>query len=160
MRLTIAAIGRMRAGPERALLDHYTLNAGRMGKALGFAGPDIKELDEARERDAPTRMAREAQALLGAVPDGAALIMLDETGSTLTSAGFAQLLENLRDRGTRHCVLAVGGADGHGEAVRARADHALSLGAMTWPHLLARAMLAEQIYRAMTILSGHPYHRG
>lgn len=159
MRLTVAAIGRMRAGPERTLYELYAERIARVGPQLGFSGPDLREFDEGRGRDTRSRTAREAEALLGAVPGGARLIALDEAGKAMGSADFARLLERWKDEGARDCVLAIGGPDGHDESLRKRAGLVLSLGAMTWPHLLARVMLAEQLYRAMTILSGHPYHR-
>ncbi|MEE8272998.1 MAG: 23S rRNA (pseudouridine(1915)-N(3))-methyltransferase RlmH, partial [Alphaproteobacteria bacterium] len=101
----------------------------------------------------------EADLLLGAVPSGATVVALDEAGRDLSSGEFAVRLAGWRDGGVRDVAFLIGGADGHGEAVRGRADLTLAFGRATWPHLMVRAMLAEQVYRAQTILDGHPYHR-
>ncbi|MEJ1160334.1 23S rRNA (pseudouridine(1915)-N(3))-methyltransferase RlmH [Prosthecomicrobium sp. N25] len=159
MRLRIAAVGRLKAGPERGLLDRYMDRAAKSGRVLGLSRLDLVEIPEGRSARAEDRRAEEAAALLAQVPDGAALVALDETGRMLSSADFAAFLAARRDQGTADLVLAIGGPDGHGPALRARADLLLAFGAMTWPHQLVRLMLAEQIYRAITILSGHPYHR-
>jgi 23S rRNA (pseudouridine1915-N3)-methyltransferase len=151
MRLTIAAVGRARSGPLRDLFDDY---AGRSAWPLSLCEV------EARKGLAGAALKREESALLlAAVPAGAAVVALDERGRDLDSAGFARLLGRWRDEGRGDAAFLIGGADGHDEAVRDRADLLLSFGRLTWPHMLARAMLAEQIYRAQTILSGHPYHR-
>ncbi len=158
MQITIAAVGRLKAGPERELFDRYLERAGQSGRALGLT-VRLRELAESRAQRADERMAQEAAALLELVPDGARLLALDERGETMTSDAFATWLGRERDGGQREIVLAIGGADGHGAAVRSRADRLLAFGAMTWPHQLVRILLAEQVYRATTILSGHPYHR-
>ncbi len=151
MRHTILAIGRGRDKAIAALLDDY---ARRLT-------PPIKlvELEEKRRLPAAELKAREGELLLAAVPKGAAIIVLDERGTALTSSGLADWIGQRRDRGTAEAAWLIGGADGHGEAVRARADLVLNLGTLTWPHMLVRAMLAEQIYRVESILAGHPYHR-
>lgn len=158
MQITIAAVGRLKAGPERELFDRYIERAGQSGRSLGLT-LRLRELTESRAQRADERMAQEAAALLELVPDGARLLALDERGDTMTSDAFATWLGRERDAGQREIVLAIGGADGHGAAVRSRADRLLAFGAMTWPHQLVRILLAEQVYRATTILSGHPYHR-
>lgn len=158
MQITIAAVGRLKAGPERELFDRYIERAGQTGRALGLT-VRLRELGESRAQRADERMAQEAATLLELVPDGARLLALDERGETMTSDAFAGWLGRERDGGQREIVLAIGGADGHGAAVRSRADRLLAFGAMTWPHQLVRILLAEQVYRATTILSGHPYHR-
>lgn len=152
MKTIIAAVGRWRAGdPERALYDTY---AGRLRPA-----PELIEVEEKRRMDTAARVAREGELLLARVPAGAVLVALDGTGTALSSEAFADWLGRRRDAGSGAACFAIGGADGLGRAVIARADLVLSLGPMTWPHLLVRALLAEQLYRAETILAGHPYHR-
>jgi 23S rRNA (pseudouridine1915-N3)-methyltransferase len=159
MRLLIVAVGRGRAGPERRLADDYLDRARRLAPRLGFRGLDVIEIDESRRREAALRRDEEAAALLAACPEGAALIALDEHGENLSSPGFARRLAALRDEGRPGTCFLIGGPDGHGPMLERRATLSLAFGAATWPHLLVRVLLAEQIYRAMTILSGHPYHR-
>ncbi len=155
MKITIAAVGRMKPGPERLLLDDYLKRAGQAGRALVLGPFTVTEIDERRARDRATRSAR----LIEAIPPGATAIALDERGKTLSSPAFARMLTNLRDQGTGATVFLIGDADGHNDALRARADRLISFGPMVWPHMLARVMLAEQLYRAVSILSGSPYHR-
>lgn len=152
MRLLLAAVGRSRTGPERGLYDHY---AQRLSWPL-----TLREVEEKRPLPAAERMAREADLLLATVPPGAAVVALDERGRDLGSADFARRLGEWRDAGRADIAFLIGGADGHGEAVRNRADLLLCFGRMTWPHMLVRGLLAEQLFRAQCILSGHPYHRG
>lgn len=159
MRIAIFAVGRMKQGPERELVERYLDRAGKSGKALGLSRFDLREWDEARAVRDEDRKAEEARHLIAALPREAALVVLDERGKSPTSPDFAARLGGWRDGGRSDVVFAIGGPDGHGEALRARADWLLSFGAMTWPHQLVRLMLAEQLYRATTILSGHPYHR-
>ncbi|MDP6572018.1 MAG: 23S rRNA (pseudouridine(1915)-N(3))-methyltransferase RlmH [Rhodospirillales bacterium] len=153
-RLLVAAVGRAgRAGAhEVALFDHY---AARISFPLV-----VKEVTSRRALAAPDAVRHEGGLLLKAVPDGAVVVALDAAGKRLTSAAFAKRLGAWRDGGVKDVAFLIGGADGLDGAVTGAAELVLSLGAMTWPHLLARAMLAEQIYRAQCILSGHPYHRG
>lgn len=151
MRLLIAAVGRARGNAAAALYEEY---ARRMTWPL-----DLREVDVRQALPPPRLKEREGELLLAAVPKGARIVALDETGRSLDSAAFAALLGSWRDEGVPQTAFLIGGADGHGDPVRAAADLTLSFGAMTWPHLLARAMLAEQLYRATTILAGHPYHR-
>jgi 23S rRNA (pseudouridine1915-N3)-methyltransferase len=120
----------------------------------------VKEVEEKRPLSVAERVAREGELLLAQVPNGAALIVLDERGKTLESTKFAQRLAAWRDEGRSHLTFLIGGADGHSENIRNRADFLLSLGMMTWPHMLVRGMLVEQLYRAECILANHPYHRG
>jgi 23S rRNA (pseudouridine1915-N3)-methyltransferase len=148
--MVIAAVGRLKPGPLRMLVDEYV---GRLGWPVAE-----REVAVSRAGDPATRAAREADLLLAAVPDAAALVSLDPDGVSLSSEAFAALLDRLM--GERRCVaFAIGGPDGHGPAVTAAADRRLALGPMVWPHGLARVMLAEQLWRAYAILSGHPYHR-
>ncbi len=151
MRITLAAVGRAKAGPAR---DLYELYAARLSWRL-----TLKEIDERRPLAPEALKASEGERLLAAVPKGARLITMDEAGRNLTSAAFAKLLGRWRDAGVQDLAIAIGGAEGLAETVRGRADLVLALGAMTWPHLLVRALVVEQLYRAQTILSGHPYHR-
>ncbi len=157
MRILVAAVGRfgrgrVRGAHERALFDRY---ARRISPPLV-----LKEVTEERALPPGERKKREAKRLLAAVPEGAVVVVLDERGRTLTSAAFARRIGGWRDSGVRDLAFLIGGTDGMDESVIGRAGLVLSLGSMTWPHLLVRGMLAEQIYRAQTILSGHPYHRG
>ena len=150
MRLTIACIGRAGRGPERGLYEHY---AGRIRWPLA-----LRELEEKKKLPPAELIRREGALLLGAVPDNAVRVALDRRGKILDSEAFARRLGGWRDDGADVAFL-IGGADGHGEPLLGQASLVLSFGAMTWPHLLARAMLAEQIYRAQQVLAGHPYHR-
>lgn len=158
MRVTIAAVGRLKAGPERELIDRYLKRAMAAGKKLGLTFA-VREIAESRAADTARRKKEEAIALLAAVPTSAVLVALDETGKTLDSRAMADRVGGWRDGGAQDLVFALGGADGHGEALLAKASLRLAFGPMTWPHQLARLMLAEQLYRTVTILAGHPYHR-
>ena len=153
MRILVAAVGRARPGPARELFEEY-----RRRIAWPIA---LSEVEERRKLPPERLRAREAELLLAALPKANDLrvVALDERGRTFDSAEFAARLAAWRDEGVSDIAFLIGGAEGHGEAVRARADLVLSLGAMTWPHLLVRGLLAEQLYRAQQILSGHPYHR-
>ncbi len=153
MRVHLCAVGRMRAGPERTLLDDYLTRFERSGRGLGL-GP-VSE----HEVVARGGMAGEAEALGRVLPKGAVLCALDERGKQLTSPDFARLLERWRDAGRADAAFVIGGADGLDATLSERADFRLSLGAMVWPHMLVRVMLGEQLYRAASILAGSPYHR-
>jgi 23S rRNA (pseudouridine1915-N3)-methyltransferase len=155
MRLQLCAVGRLRAGPERDLVDDYLTRAERSGRILGL-GP-FTELEVEDKRGGG--MVAEAALLAKAVPEGAALCVLDERGKTLSSPEFAQALAGWRDGGRQDAAFVIGGADGVDPALRGRADLVISFGRMVWPHMLVRVMLAEQLYRAVTILAGSPYHR-
>jgi 23S rRNA (pseudouridine1915-N3)-methyltransferase len=154
VRVTILAVGRMKAGPEKALCDERLARFDATGRALGLGPARVVEVEDKRRRGPGA----EAELLLAAAPDGP-LIALDERGETLDSPGFAARLAAFRDEGARDLACAIGGADGHGAVLRRRAALTLSFGRMVWPHMLARAMLAEQLYRAASILAGGPYHR-
>jgi 23S rRNA (pseudouridine1915-N3)-methyltransferase len=159
MRLIIAAVGRLKDGPERELLERYRERFGAMGKRLGLAPIAWHELAESRAATAAKRAEEEGAALLKLARDADTIVALDERGKALTSEGFAQLLCKTRDGGCATMAILVGGPDGLAPAVREAAHTVLSLGAITLPHGLARIVLAEQLYRAATILAGHPYHR-
>lgn len=149
--LTLLAVGRGRGILESALFDGF---ARRLATPLS-----IVEVEEKRPLPAARRVTREGELLLARLPRGARLVALDGRGRQLGSEDLAQRLGTWRDEGVADIAFAIGGADGLSDEVIARADLVLSLGAMTWPHMLVRAMLAEQLYRAETILAGHPYHR-
>lgn len=159
MKLILGAVGRLKAGPERDLAARYVERARAAARPLGLSGPDVRELDESRARRAEDRKAEEAKALLALLPSGARIAALDERGASITSEKFAEGLARARDDGAPALALLIGGPDGLDEELRKRAGLVIAFGAMTWPHQLVRVMAAEQIYRAITILSGHPYHR-
>jgi len=159
MRLGLLCVGRLKAGPERELFARYAKRIEAM-RNLGLDGLDLKEIDESKARSAPERMAREGDALLAALAADAGLVVFDERGEPAASADFAQFIAGERDAGRKALWFAIGGAEGLDPGVRQRARAVFSFGAMTLPHQLVRILAAEQIYRAMTILSGHPYHRG
>lgn len=159
MRLVIAAVGRLKDGPERELLARYRDRFEPMAKRLGLAPVSWHEIAESRAPDAARRREDEGAALLKLVREADHLIALDERGKALTSEGFATTLAKARDGGAKAAGIVIGGPDGLAESVRKAATLTLSLGAITLPHGLARVVLAEQLYRAATILSGHPYHR-
>ncbi len=155
MRLHLCAVGRLRAGPERNLVDDYLLRLDRTGRPLGV-GPVTEHGVEDKKGGG---MAAEGVLLARVIPEGAALCVLDERGKLLSSPEFAQALAQWRDSGRQDAAFVIGGADGIDPALRGRADLAISFGRMVWPHMLVRVMLAEQLYRAATILAGSPYHR-
>jgi 23S rRNA (pseudouridine1915-N3)-methyltransferase len=151
MKIIVAAIGRAKAGPERELFQSYLA---RLPWTI-----ELKEIEIKKELDTSTRRAREGYALLNSCPPQARIVALDERGKAETSATFATRIGRWRDGGARAIVFLIGGADGLDDNIRSRADAILSFGSMTWPHMLVRPLLAEQLYRAHSILSGHPYHR-
>lgn len=159
MRVTVLAIGRLKAGPERELFERYAKRSGAMGPALGLSPVEWREFDESRARQSDTRRAEEGKALLAAAPKGAVILALDERGKSPSSEAFAAEIGKFRDGGAAGLTFVIGGPDGLHEAVRAAARSLIGFGAMTWPHQLICVMLAEQIYRAFSILAGHPYHR-
>ncbi|WP_181705002.1 23S rRNA (pseudouridine(1915)-N(3))-methyltransferase RlmH [Chthonobacter rhizosphaerae] len=159
MRIAIHAVGRLKAGPERELTDRYLDRAAKSGRAIGITAVASREIAESRAARAEARKDEEAAALLADLPDGAVTIALDEGGETIDSARFAALVGSARDRSVPALVLLIGGADGHGPALLARASLKVAFGRLTFPHQIVRILAAEQVYRAITILSGHPYHR-
>lgn len=159
MRLGLTGFGRLKAGPERELVARYWQRLEASARSAGFTGCDLREFDESRARSAEERKQQEAAVLLDSLGAGARLIALDERGKTISSEAFAADIGRARDAGVPGFVLAIGGPDGFDEQVRKAAAVTLSFGAMTWPHQLVRVMAAEQLYRAVTILTGHPYHR-
>ena len=159
MRLAIAAVGRMKSGPERDLVSRYLDRAVASGKPLALTGFDVFELNESRAGSAAARKVEEAKGLRAALSEGI-LVTLDERGKSIGSEAFANLLQRWRDEGRPAVSFVIGGADGIDPDFVRSADMSLSFSPMVWPHQLVRIMLAEQLYRATTILSGHPYHRG
>ena len=154
MRVQICAVGRLRAGPERDLVSDYLGRFDKAGRALGLGPVQMTEVEDRKGGGA-----REAELLAKAIPDGAFTAALDERGRTLSSPQFADILARERDQGRGVFSLVIGGADGIAPDLRDRLDLQISFGAMVWPHMLARVMLAEQLYRATQILAGTPYHR-
>jgi 23S rRNA (pseudouridine1915-N3)-methyltransferase len=155
MRVHLIAVGRLRAGPERDLVDDYVLRFDRTGRPLGLGPVAEHEVEDKKNLG----MGAEAELLARAVPSGAVLVTLDERGKVMTSPEFAGMLARWRDGGRQDVAFVIGGADGIDPVLRSRAEASVSFGAMVWPHMLVRVMLAEQLYRAATILGGGPYHR-
>ena len=159
MRVGLFAVGRLKSGPEKDLAARYFDRFAKAGPAVGLEFSRIAEVAESRASNAETRKRDEAGMLLKSLPEAGVLILLDERGKALDSEAFANALGNYRDQGKRDLTIAIGGADGLDPALYDRADMTLCLGKMTWPHQIVRTLIAEQLYRAVTILSGHPYHR-
>jgi len=159
MRLQVIAVGRLKDGPERALATRYAERFEDLARRLGFRGLTIHEIAEARATDAAARIATEAAEIASLVPERAVVIALDEHGKSLASADFAKQLGRFRDDGAPAVVFLIGGADGLSPDLRRKAALTLAFGTQTWPHQMVRVMLLEQLYRAATILAGHPYHR-
>jgi 23S rRNA (pseudouridine1915-N3)-methyltransferase len=159
MRLVVISIGRLKQGPERELAERYRERFDDIGRKLGFRGLEIQEIPESRARDAATRIAEEATAISAAIPAKSVLVALDERGDNIDSSAFARHLGRWRDEQVPNTIFMIGGADGLSPDLRRKAKLALAFGSATWPHQMVRVMLLEQIYRAATILAGHPYHR-
>ena len=159
MRLTVVAVGRLKSGPERDLASRYRERAEALGRTSGFAPVEVLEIPESRARREADRRAEEARAILDRT-GAATLVAFDERGRSMTSEDLADRLRAWRDGGAPALACAIGGADGLDPMVRERAALVLSFGALTLPHQLVRVLVLEQLYRGLTILSGHPYHRG
>jgi 23S rRNA (pseudouridine1915-N3)-methyltransferase len=159
MRVIVIAVGRLKQGPERELAERYRERFDDIGRKLGFRGLDIQELPESRARDTATRIAEEATAIAGAIPEKSVLVALDERGQNVDSTAFAGHLGRWRDESVATTVFAIGGADGLSPELQRKAKLKVAFGAATWPHQIVRVLLLEQLYRAATILAGHPYHR-
>lgn len=159
MRVILAAIGRLKDGGERDLYDRYSARFDAQGRAVSLGPLRLAELAESRAQTAELRKQDEAERLIAACRDADVRVVLHEAGKSLSSDAFAAWLAARRDGGARTLALMIGGPDGHGAAALGSAALQLSLGAMTLPHGLARVLVAEQLYRAATILAGHPYHR-
>lgn len=159
MRLVIAAVGRLKQGPERELAERYAKRASETGRALGWRPVEVIELRESRAQETDKRKLEESIALANVIPEGSTIIVLEERGESLDSASFAAKLRGWSDAGQPALSFLIGGPDGLAASLRDRAKLHLAFGAATWPHQMVRIMLLEQLYRTATILSGHPYHR-
>jgi 23S rRNA (pseudouridine1915-N3)-methyltransferase len=159
MRVVVIAVGRLKQGPERELAERYHERFEDIGRRLGFRGVEIHEISESRARDTATRIAEEGAAIAGAIPDKSVLVTLDEHGQNIDSAGFAGHLGSWRDQAIASAIFVIGGADGLSPELQRKAKLRVAFGAATWPHQIVRVLLLEQLYRAATILAGHPYHR-
>jgi len=159
MRILIAAVGRLKQGPERELAERYRKRAADFGRKLGLQAFDVIEIRESRADNVERRMLEESIAIANIIPERAVTVILDEGGAAMNSAAFANRLQEWRAADRPALVFILGGADGLAPSLRDKADLALAFGVFTWPHQLVRIMLLEQLYRAVTILGGHPYHR-
>jgi 23S rRNA (pseudouridine1915-N3)-methyltransferase len=159
MRVVVIAIGRLKQGPEGELAERYRERFDDIGRKLGFRGLEIHEIAESRARDAATRMTEEAAVISAAIPAKSTLVALDERGDNLDSAAFARHLGRWRDEAVANTIFVIGGADGLSPDLRRKAKLRIAFGSATWPHQMVRVLLLEQLYRAATILAGHPYHR-
>jgi len=160
MRLLILAVGNARGTSEGALTDDFTGRARVFGKRLGFSSVTVEEVAVSKLRETKARIGEEGERLAARVPPGAHAVFLDARGKGMTSEDFAEMLAAMRDAGARDLVFLIGGPDGLNPGPTVKSSRSLAFGPQIWPHLLVRAMLSEQIYRAFTILGGHPYHRG
>ena len=159
MRLQVLGIGKLKSGPEKTLADEYHTRLEGLGRKAGITKLAVIDFAESQGQTASQRQAEEAKLLAGALPPRAFTVVLDERGKPFTSEGFSQLLQRHLDQGTQDLAFLIGGPDGHSTETRKHAGQLISLSEMTWPHRLVRVMLFEQIYRAVTIVVKHPYHR-
>ena len=159
MRIIVAAVGRLKAGPETELSERYRKRAAQTGRSLGWRDVEIVEIRESRAAEPDKRMLEESIALANIIPQGAAVVLLDSRGDTLDSASIAAQFTKWSTNGKPAVVRIIGGADGLSPSLKDKAQLRMSFGPATWPHQLVRVMLLEQLYRASTILTGHPYHR-
>jgi 23S rRNA (pseudouridine1915-N3)-methyltransferase len=159
MRIVIAAVGRLKQGPERELAESYLKNAKKIGRNFGLRDIEIVEIRESRAQEVERRRTEESIAIANIIPERAIVAILDERGDNLDSAALAALLRKWREDDRPAACFVIGGADGLAQILREQAKIRLAFGAATWPHQLVRIMLLEQLYRAGTILAGHPYHR-
>jgi 23S rRNA (pseudouridine1915-N3)-methyltransferase len=159
MRVVVICVGRLKQGPERELAERYRERFDDIGRKLGFRGLELHEISESRARDAATRMVEEAAAISALLPEKYVLVALDERGDSVDSASFARHLGRWRDQSVANTIFVIGGADGLSPEFQRKAKLRIAFGSATWPHQMVRVMLLEQLYRAATILAGHPYHR-
>jgi 23S rRNA (pseudouridine1915-N3)-methyltransferase len=159
MRVVIAAVGRLKSGPERDLAERYLKRAAQAGRSVGFTGFEVIEIRESRADDPARRMLEESIAVANVIPERAVTVLLDGRGESMPSAAFAGRLQAWRTEDKPAVVFVIGGADGLAPGLKDKSNLTIAFGAATWPHQLVRVMLLEQIYRAVTILSGHPYHK-
>jgi 23S rRNA (pseudouridine1915-N3)-methyltransferase len=160
MRLTVAAVGRLKRGPEHELAERYLQRIAKSGRAVGLNAIEVVEVAESRAREAQRRQIEESIALIQLIPDGAPSVLLDASGENHNSEQLTAMLQRWRHEATPDVVFLIGGPDGVAQTLRDKALFCVAFGAPTWPHQLIRVMLLEQIYRAVTIMAGHPYHRG
>ena len=160
MRIAILAAGLARGTPQNALVEEYLTRARGIGRRLGVVSVAVEEISLSKLREERARVAEEGQKLAARIPPGAHVIALDARGKGMTSEAFAEMLGAMRDAGARDLIFLIGGPDGLDPGPDVKPGRSLAFGPQTWPHLLVRVMLAEQIYRALTILGNHPYHRG
>jgi 23S rRNA (pseudouridine1915-N3)-methyltransferase len=159
MRIFVIAVGRLKQGPERELAERYRQRFDDLGRKLGFRGLDIREIAESRAREGDARIAEEAAAIAAIIPENSVVVALDERGQNIDSSVFAQKLGQWRDQAVPTTTFVIGGADGLSPELQGKAKLRVAFGAATWPHQMVRVLLLEQLYRAATILAGHPYHR-
>lgn len=159
LRLSVLAVGRLKTGPEKSLAEDYLTRAEGLGKKAGISRILVTEFSESQASSPAARMAEEAKLLAGVIPPKAFNVVLDERGKAMASEAFAALIQRHLDGGTPDVSFIIGGPDGHAPSTREHAGLLMSFGPMTWPHRLVRVMLFEQLYRAVTIMVGHPYHR-
>lgn len=159
MQILILAVGHARATPQGELIDEFLDRARKLGRQYGFTAVEAMELPVSKARTTDQRKADEAERIVAHIPDGATVIRMDERGKPQSSEDFAHTIARIRDDGAQHLVFIIGGPDGLGKLPLKSPGRMMAFGPQTWPHLLVRAMLAEQVYRAITILAGHPYHR-
>jgi 23S rRNA (pseudouridine1915-N3)-methyltransferase len=159
MRILIVAVGRMKVGPERDLAERYAKRAAQAGRGVGLTGFEVIEIRESRADNPARRMLEESIAIATVIPERAVTVLLDERGESASSTSFAGHLKTWQANGRPAVTFVIGGADGLAPGLREKSDVAIAFGPATWPHQLVRVMLLEQLYRAVTILSGHPYHR-
>jgi 23S rRNA (pseudouridine1915-N3)-methyltransferase len=160
MRIVVVAVGRLKQGPERELAERFRKRAADAGRGVGLNSFDIVEIKESRAGDAARRMLEESIAIANVIPERAVIVIMDGRGESLSSGAFAGRLQGWRTEDKPAVVFIIGAADGLAPSLREKASLAIAFGAATWPHQLVRIMLLEQLYRAVTILAGHPYHRG
>ena len=159
MKMIIASIGRLKSGEEKPLFDKYVKRSRDIAKSTGINSIDFIELAESQNRSIEKRKEEESDAILKALPSPNYLITLDQTGKSLSSDKLSKLIHEQRTQNTKNFAFVIGGPDGLSSNILAKSNLTLAFGSMTWPHQLVRIMLVEQIYRAFTILNGHPYHR-
>jgi len=159
MRIVVAAVGRLKRGPERDLAERYRDRAAKSGRSIGIRTVEIVEIAESRAREAQRRMLEESIALASIIPQGAVVVLLDPRGENLDSPALTARLRGWQDAGRADLAFVIGGPDGLAPSLAEKATIRLAFGAATWPHQMVRIMLLEQLYRAVTIQSGHPYHR-
>jgi 23S rRNA (pseudouridine1915-N3)-methyltransferase len=159
MRIVVAAVGRLKQGPERELAERYRKRAADAGRSAGLSAVDIIEIKQSRAGDAARRMLEESIAIANILPDHGVIVIIDERGESMSSSAFAGRLQGWRSQDRPAVAFIIGGHDGLAPSLREKSNMAIAFGAATWPHQLVRIMLLEQLYRAVTILAGHPYHR-